>query len=310
MSISFMLFLEILKLFLMCAMGFGVVKAGILKSSDSGVLSAIALYIVCPCVYLNAYQVDYVPEQARSLLVTFIASVIIVSAGLLICTILSRPLRLTDVEVTSAAYSNAGNMIIPIITSMLGEEWVFYTTALVTVQMFFFWTHMSSVFSGKFDLKKIVTNVNVISVLVAVLLYLMQIRIPATLLGALRSAGSMIGPLSMIITGMLLANVDFREVFSRKRAWLVAVLRLVILPLLMLPLFILICRVGGMADSHMIMMIVFLGASSAGASTVVQMARLYHHDAEYAGALNVMTTMLCIFTMPLMVGIYTHFLPV
>lgn len=305
-----MLFLEILKLFLMCAMGFGIVKAGILKSSDSGVLSAIALYIVCPCVYLNAYQVDYVPEQARSLLVTFIASVIIVSAGLLICTILSRPLRLTDVEVTSAAYSNAGNMIIPIITSMLGEEWVFYTTALVTVQMFFFWTHMSSVFSGIFDLKKIVTNVNVISVLVAVLLYLMQIRIPATLLGALRSAGSMIGPLSMIITGMLLANVDFREVFSRKRAWLVAALRLVILPLLMLPLFILICRVGGMADSHMIMMIVFLGASSAGASTVVQMARLYDHDAEYAGALNVMTTMLCIFTMPLMVGIYTHFLPV
>ena len=310
MSISFMLFLEILKLFLMCAMGFGIVKAGILKSSDSGVLSAIALYIVCPCVYLNSYQVDYVPEQARSLLVTFIASVIIVSAGLLICTILSRPLRLTDVEVTSAAYSNAGNMIIPIITSMLGEEWVFYTTALVTVLMFFFWTHMSSVFSGKFDLKKIVTNVNVISVLVAVLLYLMQIRIPATLLGALRSAGSMIGPLSMIITGMLLANVDFREVFSRKRAWLVAALRLVILPLLMLPLFILICRVGGMADSHMIMMIVFLGASSAGASTVVQMARLYDHDAEYAGALNVMTTMLCIFTMPLMVGIYTHFLPV
>ena len=310
MSISFMLFLEILKLFLMCAMGFGVVKAGILKSSDSGVLSAIALYIVCPCVYLNAYQVDYVPEQARSLLVTFIASVIIVSAGLLICTLLSRPLRLTDVEITSAAYSNAGNMIIPIITSMLGEEWVFYTTALVTVQMFFFWTHMSSVFSGRFDLKKIVTNVNVLSVFIAVLLYLLQIRIPATLLGALRSAGSMIGPLSMIITGMLLANVDFREVFCRKRAWLVAALRLIILPMLMLPLFILICRVGGMADSHMIMMIVFLGASSAGASTVVQMARLYDHDAEYAGALNVMTTMLCIFTMPLMVGIYTHFLPV
>ena len=120
----------------------------------------------------------------------------------------------------------------------------------------------------------------------------------------------MIGPLSMIITGMLLANVDFREVFSRKRAWLVAALRLLILPLLLLPLFILICRVSGMADSHLIMMIVFLGSSSAGASTVVQMARLYHHDAEYAGALNVMTTMLCIFTTPLMVGIYNYFLPV
>ena len=310
MSVSLMLFLEILKLFLMCAMGFGIVKAGILKSSDSGPLSAIVLYIVCPCVYLNAYQADYDPVQARSLLVTFIAAVIIVSACLIICTLLSRPLHLSDVEVTSAAYSNAGNMIIPIISSMLGEEWVFYTTALVTVQMFFFWTHMASVFSGKFDLKKILTNVNMISVFAAVLLYLFRIRIPATLLGALRSTASMIGPLSMIITGMLLANVDFREVFSRKRAWLVAALRLLILPLLLLPLFILICRVSSMADSHLIMMIVFLGSSSAGASTVVQMARLYHHDAEYAGALNVLTTMLCIFTMPLMVGIYNYFLPV
>lgn len=305
-----MLFLQILRLFLMCAMGFGIVKAGILKSSDSGVLSAIALYIVCPCTYLNAYQVEYVPEQARSLLVTFIAAVIIVSACLTISTLLSRPLRLTDVEVTTAAYSNAGNMIVPIITAMLGEEWVFYTTALVTVQMVFFWTHMSSLFSGRFDLKKIVVNPNFISVLCGILLYLLRIRIPATILGAVRSAGSMIGPTSMIITGMILANVDFREVFRRKRAWLVAFLRLIVLPLLLLPLFILICRVSGMADSHMIMMIVFLGASSAGASSVVQMARIYDHDAEYAGALNVITTMLCIFTMPLMIGVYTHFLPV
>ncbi len=310
MSISFMLFLEILKLFLMCAMGFGIVKAGILKSSDSGPLSAVALYIVCPCVYVNAYQVDLIPEQAHSLLVTFVASAVVVSASLIICTVLSRPLRLTDVEVTSAAYSNAGNMIIPIISSMLGEEWVFYTTALITVQSLFFWTHMVSVFSGKFDLKKFVTNVNIISVAVAVLLYLLQIRLPATVLGAVRAGGSMIGPLSMIITGMLLANVDFRRVFSRKRAWLVSMLRLLAIPALLLPLFILICSVSGIRNSHMIMMIVFLGAAAPGASTVVQMARLYDHDAEYAGALNVMTTMLSIFTMPVMIGIYTHFLPV
>lgn len=310
MSISFMLFLQILKLFLMCAMGFGIVKAGILKSSDSGPLSAVALYIVCPCVYLNAFQVDYSPEQAKALLVTFIAVTVIISCCLIICTLLSRPLRLTDVEITSAAYSNAGNMIIPIISSMLGEEWVFYTTAFITVQMAFFWTHMSSMFSGKFDLKKIVTNVNMISVAAALSLYLLKIRLPETVLGAVSAAGSMIGPLSMIITGMLLANVDFREVFSRKRAWLVAALRLLVLPALLLPLFILVCRVSGIENSHMIMMIVFLGAAAPGASTVVQMARLYDHDAEYAGALNVMTTMLSIFTLPLMVGIYTFFLPV
>ena len=40
------------------------------------------------------------------------------------------------------------------------------------------------------------------------------------------------------------------------------------------------------------------------ASTLTQMAQVYGKDADYASAINVVTTLLCIVTMPLMVALY------
>ena len=38
--------------------------------------------------------------------------------------------------------------------------------------------------------------------------------------------------------------------------------------------------------------------------TVTQFAQLYGHDAEYAGAINILSTLLCLATMPLFVWLY------
>ena len=59
MMISILLAQQIAQLFLMILMGFLIVKAGLLKDEDSKVLSKIVLYLIIPCVILNAFQVDY-----------------------------------------------------------------------------------------------------------------------------------------------------------------------------------------------------------------------------------------------------------
>ena len=69
MTISILLAQQIAQLFLMIFMGFLIVKAGLLKDEDSKVLSKIVLYLIIPCVILNAFQVDYTPETVRGLLV-------------------------------------------------------------------------------------------------------------------------------------------------------------------------------------------------------------------------------------------------
>ena len=57
-------------------------------------------------------------------------------------------------------------------------------------------------------------------------------------------------------------------------------------------------------DGESILLISLLAASAPAASNVTQIAQVYGHEGDYASAINVVTTLLCIFTMPLMVALY------
>mgnify|MGYP003160162144 CR=1 FL=1 len=58
MEVSILLMQQIAQLFIVLLMGYVVVKAGLLKASDSKVLSVVFVYLVMPCVVLNAFQID------------------------------------------------------------------------------------------------------------------------------------------------------------------------------------------------------------------------------------------------------------
>ena len=126
MEISILLAQQIAQLFLMIFMGFLIVKAGLLKDEDSKVLSKIVLYLIIPCVILNAFQVDYTPEMVRGLLVAFAASLLMQVVLLFAVSALGRVFHLDAVEITSVYYSNSGNLIVPLVTAVLGAEWVLY----------------------------------------------------------------------------------------------------------------------------------------------------------------------------------------
>lgn len=141
MTISILLAQQIAQLFLMIFMGFLIVKAGLLKDEDSKVLSKIVLYLIIPCVILNAFQVDYTPETVRGLLVAFAASLLMQVVLLFAVSALERMFHLDAVEITSVYYSNSGNLIVPLVTAVLGAEWVLYSCVYMSVQLVFFWTH-------------------------------------------------------------------------------------------------------------------------------------------------------------------------
>ena len=63
--------------------------------------------------------------------------------------ILEKPLRLNSIEKVSIIYTNAGYLVIPLVSAVLGEEWVFYTTAFLLVQNLLTWTHGVSVLKGE-----------------------------------------------------------------------------------------------------------------------------------------------------------------
>lgn len=306
MHISILLMEQIIQLFLMIFMGFLIVKAKLLNSEDSKILSIIVLYLIIPCVIINAFQVDYTPQTVKGLLIALVGSVMTQVILLIVVSILGRVFHLNEVEVASIYYSNSGNLIVPIVMFILGKEWVLYGCIFMSVQLVFIWTHCKKIISREstYDWRKIVLNINMISIAIGIVLFLTRIHLPAIINNTLSAVGSMIGPASMIVTGMLFAGMDFKQIFASKRVYFVTFLRLIVVPAIALVLIKFSYLASLSSNGPKIMLIVFLAIITPSASTVTQMCQVYGNDSQYASAINVVTTLLAIITMPLMVMLF------
>ncbi len=306
MEISLLLMQQIAELFLMILMGYMIVKAGLLKGEDSKVISKIVLYLIIPCVIINAFQVDYTSEKVQGLLLAFAASVMLQVVLLVIVWTAGRFMGLNEVEKASVYYSNAGNLIMPIVTFVLGQEWVLYGCVFMSVQLIFVWSHGKSVLSREkgIDWRKIIFNINMIAVFVGVVLFFTKIRLPQIINQTLGSVGGMLGPASMIVTGMLIAEMSLKRIFTNGRVYFITFLRLIAVPVMALLLLKLSGLVNGSPDGKKLLLIVFLAVITPSASTVTQMCQVYGNDSKYASAINVMTTLASIITMPAMVLLF------
>ena len=107
MQISLLLMQQIAQLFLILLMGYAVVKTGLLKASDSKVLSVVFVYLVMPCVVLNAFQIKDTPEIRTGLLYSMGIAVGMHVVFLLLNALFRKALKLDAVEQVNIIYSNA-----------------------------------------------------------------------------------------------------------------------------------------------------------------------------------------------------------
>lgn len=301
--IAWLLARQILILFLMMACGCAIVKCNLLKSENSKTLSVVTIYICLPCAIINAFQIEYSNEIRNGFLLALAVAAIIHIILLLLCAIIRN---LSAVEKASLIYSNAGNLIIPLVTTVLGSEWVIYANAFVCVQRLMIWTYGQSLLQGKVDInwKKILTNINMLSMYIGLILFFTKMRLPQIISMTMNNLGALVGPLSMIMLGMLLASVQWKKILSRKRVYAIVFLKMLLLPGIIL----LFLKFSGLANlnpnGHTILLISLLAILAPSATLVTQMAQIYNNDAKYASAINVLTTLVCIITMPVMVMLY------
>ena len=306
MEIAGLLFNEIAVLFLIMGLGFLLVKTKVLKSADSRMLSMILIWLINPAVVLKAFQIDFTPEVRDRFL---LAAGVAVAVNLLLMLITwgyGKLLKLDAVERTSVMYSNAGNLVIPLVSAILGDEWVIYASAFMCVQLAFLWTHGQAQIGGNggSSWKKILLNANLIAIVAGAVMLLTGFRLPPVIQNVCGQLGGTIGPVSMIMLGMLLADVKWGELLRQPRNWLVMALKLVITPMVVLLMLKLSGAAGLVEDGNTIVYISFMAVITPCATTVTQLAQMYRNRPAYASALNAMTTVISIVSMPLMTGLY------
>ncbi|RHU83181.1 AEC family transporter [Clostridiaceae bacterium OM08-6BH] len=306
MQISLLLMEEIIKLFVIMFMGYAVVKAGLMKSSESKSVSVILVYLVIPCVIIKAFQVDYTPDVQKGLFLAIAAAVAVHILFLLITIPLKKIFQMDVIEQATSIYSNAGILVIPLVQELLGQDYVIYSSAYIAVQLILLWTQGKNMLceEEKLEWKKIFLNVNIISIIAGIVLFLFRIKLPAGVQDVLGMMNNMIGSLGMLLAGMTIAEVPLKLIFTKRRNYLSVALRLLLYPVLGLFLMKAIQIVVNLENSSQILLTVYLACVTPACASVTSMAQLYDKDAAYASSLYVLTTLLSIVTMPVMVYLY------
>jgi len=103
--------------------------------------------------------------------------------------------------------------------------------------------------------------------------------------------------------------MDRRKIAGYKRIWIPTAMRLILVPLLTIPVLKLTGIISLSPNGETVVMIAFLAGASSTATSVVQMAQAFGsgHAADYGAAISIVTTLLCILTMPAMVTLFQLF---
>ncbi len=304
MQVSLLIAKEVIEMFCMIAVGVTLVRTKILNREAGTYLSQIALNVILPCVIINIFQVKYTAEIKNGLISAFILAVASHVVLIFLPYILKRCLKLSAIEQASLSYPNSGEILIPLVISILSKEMQVYCCAFLIVQIILIFTHGECLISGqnKLRFKSILKNKNVIAIIVALIIFCFRIPLPSVVTGVLDSFSGMLAPTCMLAIGISIGTCNFKDIFAEKRTYLICFLRLIVMPVFILTI-IKISHIVNIFDKEIIL-VVFMATASSVSATVTNMAYCYEREERKASAINVMSVLFLIVTLPLLVGLY------
>ena len=292
---------QVIVLFLLIGAGAAAVKTGVLKAAGRQTLSNLLVYLVVPAMIVHSYMMEFSEEILRNLLAAFGLSIFAILIGTVITLALTHRQkdRRAPIFRFACVFSNAAYMGFPLISALFGSEGLLYASAYVTVFNILLWTMGYGMVSGSSSPKEVARSLLHTPVLYAMVvglaIYLLQIPVPALIAQPLELLSSMNTPLSMIITGILIATGDLKRIFTDHHIWKLAALRMLLIPAVCLAAF---AALGLLRFGMSAQVVLLLECCPAAAITSV-FAVQFGHDEQFAAGCVVLTTLLSILTLPL-----------
>ena len=168
MEVSWLLVQQIASMVLMGLAGYGVGKLKLITGEQSRVLSCMCIYLAVPCSLMTSFNTAMEADKLTGLLLALGAAVLLHLLYLALNGLMNRSGHgLAPEEQASVIYNNAGNLILPMVMAILGQEYVIYTSVYILVQNILMWTHGQKLMGGaqQFDWKKIVTTPAIAAIL-------------------------------------------------------------------------------------------------------------------------------------------------
>jgi predicted permease len=306
MEMAYMLFQELIVLLLIGGIGFAIVRLGVLKEEDCKSLSSLVLYVFTPCAIIKSFQLPIDDQHVHGLALAIGFAVAVNLIWIFVNFLLKKKVPLTSVDELTLMYTNSGNLVYPLVAMIFGKEYLFYAAPYNAVMTCFVWTHGKAIIqeSSNLDLKRVIKNVNILSIIIGIVLFFLQIKLPVLIETTMDLLGSMLGPASMIVIGMIMAGTNLKKVFTTAKLYVVCMGRLIVYPLIIIVLLALTGYTRAHPEDIFIFQIAMIAVTAPPANIIAQFAVMYNKDTFMAGAYNALGMLLCMVTMPLMMLLF------
>ncbi|MCR4855913.1 MAG: AEC family transporter [Erysipelotrichaceae bacterium] len=299
MTILTVLIKQVFIMFVLMGIGFFAYKRGLISDEGSRDIGKILLNVAIPVVVISNFCIEKTAEKT----VQFLQSMLLC----LICMILSIVMaylfyhKRDRIAEFSAAFSNAGFIGIPLVQATFGNEAVFFISVMIVLVSSLQWTfgvYTMTDDRSVMDLRKIISNPIVISVIIGVLIYASGVKMPLIVRDIFSLISAINTPLAMFVSGVYLAQSDLLKIMKQKDPYLVSLARLIVIPLVTVLVFRLIPF-----GSRQMKLAILLAAACPVGSNVAIFAQQYGKDYRKGVEYVCISTILSILSLPLLVMI-------
>jgi len=192
-------------------------------------------------------------------------------------------------------------MGIPVVRVVFGESATICVTVFIMVFYLFIYTYgvrqiCSEPGQKGIDWSKAICPMTV-SALLAIIGYLAGFRVDGVVKDTLKTVSNITTPCAMIIIGCALSSVPLKAVFTNWRLYIVALLKLLVIPLMV---YLLLAPImGGSAVLGVMVIIMAMPV----ATIITMLSAQYDKDQTLAASSVFITTLLSVFTIPLLAAV-------
>ena len=286
-----------LQIFITIAIGYAVTKFGMISKETRAQLTNLVIYIILPCNIFMSFNTDMSVEILKQCGAVILIAFAIQLAYQVLIRVLYRktPEGKRRVLQYNIIVNNSGFLGIPVLGAAFGEAGVLFGSVALIPLRIFMWTSGLALFTktdNKTLFKKLATHPCIIAVVLGFVYMFSGIKLPVFLTKTISSLGNCVTPVSMLVVGSILSDVDPKSVFD-KDCFTYSLLRLVIIPAVTFGVLYLI----GVDETVRGVMV--LVTAMPAATVCAMLAQKYDKDAPFAAKVLFVSTVLSLVTLPI-----------
>ncbi len=262
MSMS-LVFSQILVILLYVAAGFLAGKTGVIGKPQRKDLTNLCSRFILPFTILSASSQQVSGEEMRSLLMASLLFLAVFLGTTLVCLLIFRlhPVApaFRTVFTSLVSYPNCSFLGLPLCSALFGAMGVLYSAGAVLMFNLLFFTVQWVLFTGKKFVIRTFLTPTMLSTAVLFVMLLTGLHFPGPLQTVVGNIGAMITPLSLMIIGVMMSENRLLAIFSESAAYLVVLIRNLLIPLLCIGLL----RLLPMESTARLCVLVYLACPSA-----------------------------------------------